>query len=258
MFMEERHSEILAKIEAAGKITIAEITQTYGISDESARRDLRMLEQKGLCKRTHGGAIKLTQVSVLPPVDRDFDKMPVFPTYQEIARTAAGYIRKNDIIYLTSGSIGHLMLSFLPKDIHYTIIVNSVDLGKALRSFENIDVYIVGGKMRRSGSLVDSLATDFVSRIHFDRCFLTGAGLTASFGLSNGTDETAAFQRMVLKNSREKFLLLPGKKIGVDSFIKVCDAEQFDMLITDWECVEDQITELEEKGLEIVVAEEPK
>ena len=258
MFMEERHSKILEVIEANGKITIAEITKTYGISDESARRDLRMLEQKGLCKRPHGGAIKLTQVSVIPPADRDFDKMPVFPTYQEIARTAAGYIRKNDIIYLTSGSIGHLMLPFLPRDIPYTIVVNSVDLGKALRSFENVDVYIVGGKMRRSGSLVDSLANEFVSRIHFDRCFLTGAGLTAEFGLSNGTDETAAFQRTVLKNSREKFLLLPGKKVGVDSFIKVCEAERFDVLITDWECVEDEIAALEEKQLTIIVAEEPK
>ena len=258
MFMEERHQQILETIEANGKITIAEITEKYGISDESARRDLRMLEQKNLCKRTHGGAIKLQQVSVLPPANRDFDHMPIFPTYQEIARSAAGFIRKNDIIYMTSGSIGHLMLPFLPRDFPYTIVVNSVDLGKALREFENIDVYITGGKMRRSGSLVDSLATEFVSRLHFDRCFLTGGGLTAEFGLSNGTDETAAFQRMILKNSREKFLLLPGKKIGTDSFIKVCAAEQFDVLITDWECVEDQIAELEEKGLRILVAEEPK
>ena len=85
-----------------------------------------------------------------------------------------------------------------------------------------------------------------------------GAGLTAEFGLSNGTDETAAFQRTVLKNSREKFLLLPGKKVGVDSFIKVCEAERFDVLITDWECVEDEIAALEEKQLTIIVAEEPK
>ena len=55
--------------------------------------------------------------------------------------------------------------------------------------------------MRPSGSLVHSLANAFVSRMHFDLCFLTGAGLTAGFGLSNGTDETAAFQRTVLQNS---------------------------------------------------------
>ena len=41
MFIEERHQEILDTIKANGKITIAEITSKYGISDESARRDLK-------------------------------------------------------------------------------------------------------------------------------------------------------------------------------------------------------------------------
>ncbi len=258
MFMEERQQEIYDTICKNGKISVAEITEVYGISDESARRDLRMLEQKGLCKRTHGGAILQSQVNVRPPVDRDFASMPVFETYREIARAAAKTIRENDTVYLTGGSFGHILLAFLPRDISYTVVVNNVEMGSALRAFENVEVYVAGGKMRRSGSLTDSLATELVSRLHFDRCFLTGAGLTAAFGLSNGTDETAAFQRAVLRNSREKYLLIPGTKIGTDSFIKVCDAEVFDTIFTDWDCVEEQLSALEEKGIAVMVAEEPK
>lgn len=258
MFMEERHQEIAEMIKVNGKITIAEITGRYGISDESARRDLRLLEQKEICKRTHGGAIAVQQVNVRPPIDRDFDHMPIFDNYREISRAAAAKIRENDTVYLTGGSFGYIMVSFLPRDIRYTVIVNSVDIGKQLRGFDNIEVYLAGGKMRQSGSLVDSLANEFVSRLHFDLCFITGAGLTADFGLSNGTDETAAFQRTVIKNSRKRCLLIPGSKIGVDSFIKVCDVDTFDSIITDWDCVEDQISAMEEKGVEITVVEEPK
>ncbi len=258
MFMEERHQEILDTIKANGKITIAEITGKYGISDESARRDLRMLEQKGVCKRTHGGAILMGQVSVRPPVDRNFDNMPILDNYREISRVAAGKIRENDTVYLTNGSFGHIMVSFLSRDIHFTIVVNSIDIGRDLRSFDNIDVYIAGGKMRQSGSLVDSLANEFVSRLHFDLCFITGAGLTAEFGLSNGTDETASFQRTIMKNSRSRCLIIPSSKIGVDSFIKVCDADAFNSIITDWDCAEDQIAAFEEKGIRITIVEEPK
>ena len=258
MFIEERHQEISDTIKANGKITVAEITSRFGISDESARRDLRLLEQKGVCKRTHGGAIALGQVSVRPPVDRDFDHMPVFDNYREISRAAAKKIRENDTVYLTGGSFGHIMVSFLPRDIRYTVIVNSVDIGKELRGFDNIDVYVAGGKMRQSGSLVDSLANEFVSRIHFDLCFITGAGLTAEFGLSNGTDETAAFQRTVIKNSRKRCLVLPSSKIGIDSFIKVCDADAFDYIITDWDCAEDQIAAIEKEGVEVTIVEEPQ
>ena len=258
MFIEERHNEITQIIKDNGKITISEITGKYGISDESARRDLRLLEQKGICKRTHGGAIRAGQVSVRPPKDRNFESMPVYDNYKEIARVAAGMIKENDTVYLTGGSFGYIMVSLLPRDIHYTLVVNSVDIAKALRDFDNAEVYIVGGKMRQSGSLVDSFATNFVSNLHFDLCFITGGGLTAEFGLSNGTDETAAFQRMVIKNSRKKCLLLPGAKIGVDSFVKVCDVELFDTIITDWDCVEDQITTMEDKGVEVIVVEESK
>ena len=258
MFIEERHQEISDIIKANGKITIAEITSKYGISDESARRDLRLLEQKGVCKRTHGGAISIGQVSARPPVNRDFDIMPIFDNYREISRAAAKNIKENDTIYLTGGSFGHIIVSFLPREIRCTVVVNSVDIGKELRRFDNIDVYIAGGKMWQSGSLVDSLANEFVSRLHFDLCFITGAGLTAEFGLSNGTDETATFQRTVIKNSRSKCLVIPSSKIGVDSFIKVCDVDAFDCIITDWDCAEDQITAIEDRGVKVTVVEEPK
>lgn len=258
MFIEERHQEIAETIKSRGNITVSEITEKYGISDESARRDLRLLEQKGLCKRTHGGAILFRQVGIRAPAKREFDSMPIFETYKQIAGAAVGKIHENDIVYLTSGSFGHIMVSLLPRDMHYTVVVNSVDIGKELRDFDNVDVYITGGKMRQSGSLVDSLANEFVSRLHFDICFLTGSGLTADFGLSNGTDETATFQRTIIKNSRKKFLLIPSSKIGSDAFVKVCDIEAFDTIVTDWECVEDQILAIEKKGVEVILAEKSK
>ena len=58
MYAEERQQQIAALIEEKGKVSIAELAEMYGISGESARRDLRALEQQGLCKRTHGGAIR--------------------------------------------------------------------------------------------------------------------------------------------------------------------------------------------------------
>ena len=184
--------------------------------------------------------------------------MPIFNNYREISRAAVRMIRENDTIYLTGGSFGYMMISFLPRDIHYTVVVNSVDIGKELRGFDNIDVYVAGGKMRQSGSLVDSLANEFVNRLHFDLCFITGGGLTVEFGLSNGTDETASFQRTIIKNSRRRCLLMPSSKIGVDSFIKVCDIDAFHSIITDWDCVEDDIAAIEEKGIEVTVVEESK
>lgn len=256
MYAEERQREIALMIEANGKVSIAELVEKYGVSSESVRRDLRALEQSGLCKRTHGGAIRPTQVSVLPPRDRNFDDMPIFDNYDCIAAHAVTLIKPGDMVYFTGGSFGFLMLRHLPADLKCTLVVNNADIANRLRAFSNIDVYVAGGRMRQSGSIVDSMARDFMARLHFDLCFITGGGLTADFGLSNGTDETAALQRQVIRNSRRKVLLMPSQKVGADSFVKVCDASAFDTLITDWDCVEDELLKLEEQGLIITVVEQ--
>lgn len=255
MFMEERLQQIASMLKDKGKITIGEIAETYGISAESARRDLGKLEKAGLCQRTHGGAILPPQVSQCPPADRELALMPVYDNYRSIAQAAVNMIRPGDSVYLPGGSFGYIMATLLPKDLSCTVVVNHVDIAKALRPLTNLNVYLVGGKMRPNGSTVDSLATAFVSGLHFDLAFLTGGGLTGDFGLSNGTDETAAFQRAVLRNSRRKYLLLPGQKIGFNAFVKVCDAAEFDGLITDSSACPEQLTALEEAGLTVTAVE---
>ena len=83
MLMEERQLKIAELIEKKGHITIAELTTLFDISHESARRDLRILESKGLCKRTHGGALKPMPAGFMPPRNRNFDEMPVFENYEQ-------------------------------------------------------------------------------------------------------------------------------------------------------------------------------
>lgn len=257
MFMEERHQAILDIIKTSGRISIGDIQEKFDVSVDSARRDLRILEERGLLKRTHGGAIPIQQVGVFPPRHRDMKNMEVWDNYAAIAKKGAEFIKENDIVYLTSGSVGFIMLKYLPKDIKYTLVLNSVSLADELKFWDNVTVYIVGGKMRMhsTASLVDSFAAAFVKNMHFDICFMTGAGYDADFGFSNGTDETATFQRAVIENSRNKILLMPNQKIGFRAFIKVCDANKFDTLITDWDSVEDELNKIEETGVRVIVVE---
>lgn len=257
MFIEERHQAILKIIQESGRISIAEIQDTFDVSVDSARRDLRLLEEQGLLKRTHGGAIPVQQVGLMPPRHRDMKNMEVFDNYAAIAKKGAEFISENDIVYLTSGSVGFIMLKYLPRDIKYTLVVNSVTLAEELKYWDNITVYITGGKMRMHGttSLVDSLATAFVKNMHFDVCLMTGGGYDSAFGFSNGTDETAVFQRTVIENSRKRILIMPNQKIGFKAFIKVCDADKFDILITDWDSVEDELNKFEDAGVKVIVAE---
>lgn len=260
MFIEERHGKILEKIKKNGRISVQEIQDEFNVSLDSARRDLRILEQKNLVKRTHGGAISIQKVDIRPDKKRSIktsiENLEVYENYVQIAKHAATYIEQGDVVYLTNSSLGFLMLKNLPRNFEYTLVVNSATLADELKYWDNITVYLVGGKMRMnsSTSIVDSLATAFVKNMRFDKAFITGNGISSDFGLSIGTDETAVFQRMVINNSNKSFILAPSQKVGQNAFIKVCDIDVFSTMITDPDCSDDEIKNICEKGVEVIVA----
>ena len=257
MFIEERHQAILDLLQKNGRISIGEIEEQFEVSLDSARRDLRILEEKGMLKRTHGGAIPLRQVAACKPRVYDIKDIKVSENYAAIAKKAAAMVCEGDVVYLTSGSFGVIMLTYLPKHIAYKLVVNSATLADALKYWDNVEVYVTGGRMRQNGgtSMVDVFASAFIRTMRFDICFLTGAGADTQFGHSNSSAETAAFQRAVADSSRRKILLMPGQKIGVKAFIRVCDLNRFDTLITDREAEEDELARIREAGVEIVVAD---
>lgn len=257
MFIEERHQEILKIIAEQGRISIGEIQEQFAVSVDSARRDLRILEEKGLLKRTHGGAIPAQKVGMRPPAKSTVrDMKEIHPHYDAIAKKACGYIRDQDTIFITSGSVGYLMLRHLPTHITFTVVTNSIIIADELKAVDNIPVFVVGGKLRSRGNCVDALAAEFVKKLNMDINFITGAGFSAQNGLTNGTPETVAFQNAVIENSRKNIVLAPHPKIGFNGFIKVADASKFDMLITDGEALEEELSRIQDLGVDVIVVEQ--
>lgn len=81
MFIEERHQQILDILNSEGSITCATIQEKFSISYDSAKRDLRILEERGLLKRTHGGALPIRQVATSRPAKMTCKDNPVVKEY---------------------------------------------------------------------------------------------------------------------------------------------------------------------------------
>ena len=257
MFIEERHQEILKLIEENGRVTIGQIQSQFNVSLDSARRDLRILEEKGLLKRTHGGAISAVEVGVHPPLNstpRDIGSSNEF--YSSIAKKAADYIKENDTIYIPSASFGYLMTKYFPNDISFTVVTNSIVIADELKLRDNITTFVIGGKLRNNGSFVDAIAVEVLKFMRFDTVFLTGSGFSADFGMSNTSHETAFYQRTVIERSKQKIALFPHSKIGFEAFAKVIDVNKFDILITDWEALEEELVKIQDLGVEIIITEQ--
>jgi len=258
MLIEERHQKILDWLEEKGYISTDEIQEEFQISYDSAKRDLRILEEKKLLKRTRGGALPLRQVGIGRPKGNTAKDIPVVKeNYALIAKKAVTMLRNQDVIYVTSGTVGYFMAQYLPEDLTLRAVTNSIVVAEELRRKPNVSVILIGGEMDDKGCCYDGFAMEMVKKLRFDKCFLTSASLSADFGISMQRTAALPFYNALIEGSKQVIGLYPKEKLGFHSVVSIAPAEKLNLMITDWDASEEDLKLLAEKGIEIEIVEKP-
>ncbi|EEK78733.1 DeoR/GlpR transcriptional regulator [Bacillus cereus] len=250
MFTEERREKILELLNKDGRVIAKELAESFDMSIDSIRRDLSIMEKDGLLKRTHGGAMELARARNLAaePSKRYSDSSI---GDEAIAKVAAAYIQEGDSVFIGGASIHYAMLKFLPET-SFTVITNSIEIASKLREYKNVDTYLIGGKVNPSGNMIDTLASELISRFSIDFYFSTGGGISLN-GISNETPEVAYFSKTVSKIAKMNICLAPHYKLGINCFINGVSLKEIDLIITDEEASKETIQEFEKQGKEIVI-----
>ncbi len=258
MFMEERQKDIIKRVNETGRILVSEIQSLYQISADCARRDLRLLESKGLLKRTHGGAIAAPPKGIYPEKNYNPKELPhVKETCLAVAEKAIESIEKQNVIYLTSSSVGYYMALHLPEHLEITVLTNSVTIADALRKKESVSVILLGGEMSHRGHCHDFYTVQMVKSIRIDKAFLSHTALSLEFGASIHNSAGVEFGKAVMESSTMNIGLYPSEKIGRNSIHFVCKAADYDLLITDNHVSEDFLEQAEELGIPVTVVNLP-
>lgn len=255
MFMEERQKDIVKRVNEAGRIMVTEIQSAYQVSADCARRDLRLLEGRGLLQRTHGGAIAVNRQEIFPEkmyTPKDLRETKV--NYLAVAKKALDYIENQDVIFLTSSLVGYYMALNFPEDIKVTVLTNSITIAEALRKKENVSVILSGGEMSHRGHCHDFYTIQMVKNIRTDKAFLSHTALSLAQGATIHDSAGVELGRAVMENSGRNIGLYPSEKLGKSSIHRVCRAEDYDFIITDENASEDFLAQLAEKKVNYDVA----
>lgn len=256
MYIEERHQAILEWLKQKGSISTLDIQEKFEVSYESAKRDLRILEEKGLLKRTHGGALPIRQVAASRPANLTIkDYGEVKKNYFLIAEKAIKMIENNDVIFLFPVTVCYFMAQNLPDKLKVRVVTNSIIIAEELRDRENVSVILLGGEMDKKGNCYDAIAIDTIKKLRVDKCFISSAAISPAFGLSIQKTSAIPFFNAVMDSSKRKIGLFPKEKIGFDSIVSISPAERLDMLITDWDVLDEELDSFREKGIEVIVVD---
>ncbi|WP_199620188.1 DeoR/GlpR family DNA-binding transcription regulator [Paenibacillus alkalitolerans] len=258
MLGEERRRKIVEQLQQGNRVIAKDLSEMFQVSIDSIRRDLTMLEEQGLLQKTYGGAVPAApspKVRTLPqPQSLRYGEGA--PHQNAISKLAASYIEKNETVFIGGAGIQFGMLKYLPAELPFTVVTNSLKIAETLREKENIETYLIGGKVRHSaGSMIDAIAIEMIAKFNLDTCFLTGGGI-AENGISTATPEGAGFTRAVCAISRRRVCLAPHEKVGVKMFTTAVPIEQMDIVITDQAALEKAIREIERRNVKVIFAEE--
>jgi len=179
----------------------------------------------------------------------------IYPNYLAIAQKAVSMIKNNDVVFITSASVGYLMTQNIPNDLKIRIVTNSIVIAEELRVKDNISVILLGGEMDDKGNCYDAFAIEMIKRLRFDKCFITSAVISSEFGLSIQKSQAISFWNALIDSSKETIGLYPTEKIGFESVVSICPSSRLNKLVTDWDASEEDLAKFDEQGIEIVVVE---
>jgi len=248
----ERHQHILNKLQQKGQVHVLDLCDELSVSSVTIRKDLKLLEDKGLLFRTHGGATQNNPYTV----DRPVNEKETMQTGEKslIGMAAAQLIEPNDSILIASGTTVMALAKNIQPQESLTVITSALNVALELLRHPEIEVLQLGGLLRRSSSSVTGpYAESILADFSCSKLFLGVDGIDMEFGLTTTNVMEAHLNRRMINISQKTIVLADSSKFGKRGFGRICGFEDIDQIITDKGISEHTIDTLKGMGVKVTI-----
>jgi DeoR family transcriptional regulator of aga operon len=253
MMGEERRAQILQQVRSAGRVKVNELAAYFSISAVTIRNDLNELHQRGLVLRSHGGAVIPDTIHRESPVDERLKAHAA--EKRRIGALAATIINDGETIILDSGTTTLEIARQIKNKQGLQVITNGVNIAAELLDAPDVQLFIVGGTVRReSASISGRFTEEMLAEFSADKMFLSGAGCDIDFGVSGGNLEETMVNRAMLSISREIILVADSSKFSRRSMARIAPFSEIDIVISDSGLPEEAQVRLRALGCSLMLA----
>lgn len=253
---EKRRTSIVEELRRHDVVKVSELSRCFGVSEVSIRRDMRYLEELGVLKRVHGGAIFVTnrRMTRLASADKD----PRAEQKERIGRAAAAMAAPGDRLILDSGTTTLQVAAHLSNELlaagNLTIITASLPIVRQLGAHKGLQLIVLGGIYVPDHELMVGPQTiETLKGLHADKMFLGTDGLTFSQGITTANVLEAEVDRAMVRAATEVIVVADSSKIGGIGLATIMPLSGIHKLITDTDASADFVARLRQLEVDVIL-----
>ncbi len=248
LFLQERLDQIVTLLQENGRVSVADLSDHFGVSAVTIRNDLTSLQQQGLLVRTHGGAVTRSDLNMEPPAFT-LRKELHRAEKERIGQAAAALIRDGDSVALDASTTAWQIARHLKDRQELTIVTNGLFIALEFLDSPAVTVVMPGGALRTaSASLVGDEGACILERYHVQKGFFGAGGFTLEEGLTDTNQYEVELKQRMVERSKEVIAIVDSSKWGQVAFASLASLEQLDQVIADHAAPAEMVTALRQRG----------
>lgn len=250
----ERRHEILQLVVEGRGVRVADLAQQFGVSEVTIRADLKLLDERGMVSRTHGGAVASNRI--MRELSLSEKSVARTAIKRKLAAAACDLIADGESIILDSGSTTAEIAKLLPRFDQLVVMTNGLNVALNVSDASNVQIMMTGGMLRsKSQSFFGRHAEAAFLHYNFDKLFLGVDGIDLRAGITTHFEPEALLNRRMCEVAKEVIAVSDSSKFNLSGVHKICSLADLDVLVTDSGVPPEFIDALEDHGVRLVIVE---
>jgi len=227
-----RQSELLDAVRAHGVATVESLSERFGVTLQTVRRDVKLLAEAGLLARFHGG-VRLPSSTTENIAYRQREALNA-DAKKRIAKAVAARVPDGCSLLINLGTTTEAVARELLRHKGLRVITNNLNVAAILADNADCEVIVAGGVVRnRDRGIVGEAAVDFIRQFRVDIGLIGISGIEADGSLRDFDYREVKVARVIIDQSREVWLAADHSKFNRPAMVELARIDQLDLLFTD-------------------------
>lgn len=247
----DRRSAIVMRVRERGTTAVADLPELFGVSAETIRRDLRVLEDRHEVVRAYG-SVRAQESGIFETTE--FQRARQFSAEKaRIARKAVSLLGRAETVFIDEGYLPLVIGRALPADRELTVVTTALSTAADLSTRPNLTVICVGGRVRPSTfGVVDRWSSEMLRSMELDLAFIGANGVTEQGWLTTPDPAVAATKQAAMESAHRRIFSGDHSKFGHATFVRFARLSDFECAITGTELGPASARRFAERGTEVV------